>query len=192
MADKLLAKIEKIKPVLIRNSIAQSQKRNYPNEIYRLEGELSDMRFGGLKPYVLKPFLIGLGVLFGGALVVVIASSIVPKPVLYILEFLVGGAPVYLPVLGFLLKLKIEADISRDIKDGKDKLAEIEREYEETEAYIKTNAEVDIPPRFRHEPALNYIVKGLKAREFITLEQALFKCEEAMTRREIPDSYVPL
>ena len=88
--------------------------------------------------------------------------------------------------------MKIEADISRDIKDGKDKLAEIEREYEETEAYIKTNAEVDIPPRFRHEPALNYIVKGLKAREFITLEQALLKCEEAMTRREIPESYVPL
>ena len=52
------------------------------------------------------------------------------------------------------------------------------------------NAEVQIPPRFRQEKAVEYIIKGLKAREFITMEQAIFKCEEAMTRGEIRDDYI--
>ena len=49
---------------------------------------------------------------------------------------------------------------------------------------------IQIPPRFRQEQAIEYIIKGLKAREFITMEQAVFKCEEAMTRGEIRDSYI--
>ena len=64
------------------------------------------------------------------------------------------------------------------------------QEYAETEAFLKGNAEVQIPPRFRQEKAVEYIIKGLKAREFITMEQAVFKCEEAMTRGEIRDDYI--
>lgn len=40
------------------------------------------------------------------------------------------------------------------------------------------------------EAALDYIVKGFKAREFVTLEQALFKCEDRMNQGAIPDRYV--
>lgn len=93
IADELLAKIEKIKPELIRNSLAESRTKEYPSRIYRLKQDLNYTLTGEWKKYLLKPLGIGLVILFGGAIVVVFASSLVPKAVLYILEFIVGGAP---------------------------------------------------------------------------------------------------
>ena len=94
-----------------------------------------------------RPFGIGLGVLFIGAFVVVIAASRVPKPVLYMLEFIVGGAPIYLPLLGFILKLWKESKISAEIKEYEKDLENAKHEYEETEAFLKNNAGINIPPR---------------------------------------------
>ena len=89
-------------------------------------------------------------------------------------------------------KFKKAADISRMLKNSEEVLADAKREYEETEAIINSTAEINIPPRFRPEIPLNYIIKGFKAREFISLEQALFKCEEQMQSGMIPDNYFPL
>lgn len=148
-------------------------------------------QFGEWKKYLFKPLGISLAILFGGALVVIIASSMVPEPVLYVIEFLVGGAPIYLPVLGLILKFKKAADISSSIKRLEKNLEDAKKEYAETEKYLKQNAEVDIPPRFRQKSGIEYITKDLQAREFVTLEQAIFKCEEAMSRKDIPDFYLP-
>ena len=79
IADDLLAKFEKIKPELIRNSLAESRTKEYPNKIYRLKQDLNYTMTGEWKKYLFKPLGIGLVILFAGALVVVIASSIVPK-----------------------------------------------------------------------------------------------------------------
>ena len=108
---------------------------------------------------------------------------------LYLLEVLVGGAPIYLPILGLVKKLSKQAKIKEHIKADEVELEKAKKEYAETEEFLKKNAEVDIPPRFRQESAINYIIKGFQAREFITLEQAIFKCEEAMSRKEIRDDY---
>ena len=105
------------------------------------------------------------------------------------LEFLIGGAPIYLPVIGFILKIVKCIKIKAEISESAALLEEAKREYSETEAFLKNNAEIQIPPRFRLERALEYSIKGLKAREFITLEPACFRCEEAMRRGEIPDNY---
>ena len=72
---------------------------------------------GGWGLYVLKPLGIGFGILFAGAIFVVALNSVLPKPLLYLLEFLVGGAPIYLPVIGLILKFKKATDISKMIKD---------------------------------------------------------------------------
>jgi hypothetical protein len=190
LADETLAKIEKIKPELIRNFDSWARARELPSTIYEIKADLHDMRFAGFKPYVFKPLGIGLGVLFGGAIVVICISSLLPKGLLTLVEALVMFAPIYLPVGGLILKIKKELDLKALIKDYKADLVQAQQEYQETEAYINNNAEVDIPPRFRQEAALDYIVKGFKAREFVTLEQALFKCEDRMNQGAIPDRYV--
>lgn len=74
----------------------------------------------------------------------------------YILEFLAGFAPLYLPAIGFVLKLREEAFKKADIRDHEAQLEEAKKEYQETEEIIKNTAEIDIPPRFRHVLALEY------------------------------------
>ncbi|MCR5738557.1 MAG: hypothetical protein K6G43_01910 [Lachnospiraceae bacterium] len=64
----------------------------------------------------------------------------------------------------------------------KAELNSVKKEYEESEAFLKNNSDIEIPPRFRHEGALNNIIKGLRAREFVSLEQAFFRYEESMNR----------
>ena len=53
------------------------------------------------------------------------------------LEFLVGGAPIYLPVIGLILKFKKAADINKMVKDSEAVLADAKKEYEETGALFK-------------------------------------------------------
>ena len=48
------------------------------------------------------------------------------------LEFLVGDAPIYLPVIGLILKFKKAADINKMVKDSEAVLADAKKEYEET------------------------------------------------------------
>lgn len=133
-----------------------------------------------------KPFLKGLGVLFLGAFVVVCINSLVSKPLLYAAEAVVGFAPIYFPIIGAVTMFRKQSMKRQVISQCKEQLKEAKREYEESSAYLEKNAEVEIPPRFRQEVALNYITKGLKAREFVSLEQALFRCDEAMSRGEVP------
>ena len=59
-------------------------------------------------------------------------------------------------------------------------LVEAQRIFNETETYLNSNAEVDIPRKFRNDSALTYFIKGLKAREFVSLDQAVFRYEETM------------
>ena len=179
LADKIVEKLEKIKDALIRNGEADYYVKYYPQKIMELKAELSVERTSGWGEYVLKPFGKGFLVLFLGAIVIVAINSIVPKFILTILELLVIAAPIYLPVIGVIKKLKIHSSIKQAIENCKDELVKAQQEYDETEAYLQENAEIDIPRRFRHEGALNYIIKGLKAREFVSLEQAFFKLEEA-------------
>lgn len=190
LADETLAKIEKIKPELIRNFDSWARARDLPSTIYEIKADLHDMRFAGFKPYVFKPFGIGLGILFGGAIVVICISSKLPEALLIPIEALVLFAPIYLPLIGLVLKIKNEIHLMNIKKEYEADLVQAQQEYQETEAYINKNAEVNIPPRFRQEAALDYIVKGFKAREFVTLEQALFKCEDRMNQGAIPDRYV--
>ena len=186
MADAVLEKIEKIRAELIRNGRAEHDVKYYPGRISELKADLS-VSFGyELKDYILKPFLKGLGLLFLGAFVVVCISSLVSKPVLYAVEALVGFAPIYFPVIGTVMMFRKRSMKRGEISQCKECLKEAKKEFEESSAYLEKNAEVEIPPRFRQEVALNYITKGLKAREFVSLEQALFRCDEAMARGEVP------
>ncbi len=107
-----------------------------------------------------------------------------------LLMYAVGFAPVYLPVIGFVRKMKKFAEIKSRISSTEAELERVRREYEESEAFLKSNAGIKIPPRFRQEVSLDYIIKGLKAREFVSLDQAFFKCEEAFNRGEFPDWYI--
>ncbi|MBO4781917.1 MAG: hypothetical protein J5522_05930 [Lachnospiraceae bacterium] len=97
LADKLLEKIEKIKPELIRNGKAERDTKYYPQAISSEKATLSVERTSGWK-----------------------------------------------------------------------------------EAYLNSNAEVDILRKFRNDSALTYFIKGLKAREFVSLDQAVFRYEETM------------
>ena len=82
-------------------------------------------------------------------------------------------------IMGPLIrKLKKHSNVKAQIANCKVRLDEAQQIYNDTEAYINENAEVEIPPQFRREGILDYIIKGLKAREFVSLEQAFFKCEE--------------
>lgn len=105
----------------------------------------------------------------------------------------VNQALIYCMYCGASVQLETNHNKGYDMELGhlEKELEEIKKEYAETEAYLKQNAEVDIPPRFRQESTVEYILKGLQAREFVTLEQAIFKCEEAMSRKDISDFYLP-
>ncbi|MBR4776044.1 MAG: hypothetical protein IK007_00365 [Lachnospiraceae bacterium] len=178
LADKLLQKIEKIKPELIRNGKAERDTKYYPQAISSEKATLSVERTSGWKEAVINPLLKGLVVLAIGSFVIVSVSSIVPKPVLILLELLIGLAPVYLPVLGVVKKMQKHGKIKARIASYETALTEAQRVFNETEAYLSSNAEVDIPRKFRNENALTYFVKGLKAREFVSLDQAIFRYEE--------------
>ena len=189
MADTILERIEKIKPELIRNANADHDIKNLPGVIAGYKAELSENRIYGTKDMLITGFLKGLGVLFIGAFFVVALHKTLPKPLLYLLEFLVGFAPIYIPAIGVFLVTRRSADIKWQIARSEERLAQARKDYAESEAYLAQNAEIDIPPRFRSEPALTYMMKGLKAREFVSLDQAIFRCEEAMARNMIPDIY---
>ena len=179
LADKIVEKIEKIKDKLIANGNADYYIKYYPHKIAELKDELHLERTSGWGEYVIKPFGIGFAVLFAGAIFVVALNSILPKFLLTLLELLLLAAPIYLPVIGLIKKLKIHSSIKLAIEDCKVKQVQAQQVFDETEAYLNENAEVDIPRRFRSEASLNYIIKGLKAREFISLDQAFFRIEEA-------------
>ncbi len=152
--------------------------------------DLSISRTSGLKTRVFMAFLKGLGVLLFGAFFVVALHNTVPKPLFLLLEVLVGGAPIYFPVIGLFLLMRTNSQIKQKISRTEKMLEKARRDYAESEAYLSQNAEVEIPPRFRSEQAIDYMIRGLKAREFISLDQALFRCEEAMARNEIPNRYL--
>ncbi|MBR5057263.1 MAG: hypothetical protein IKX04_01715, partial [Clostridiales bacterium] len=114
-----------------------------------------------------------------------------PTPLHTLLMILVGFAPIYIPAIGVFIVTRRSAEIKWQIARAEERLAQARRDYAESEAYLAQNAEVEIPPRFRTEQALNYMIRGLKAREFISLDQAIFRCEEAMARNEVPDLYRP-
>ena len=178
LADKLIEKIEKIKDVLVSNGNAAHDLEYYPHEIAGLKGELSYLRTSGWVDALLKPFGVGIGILFIGAFLVVTLNKLLPGPLLTLVELLILLAPIYLPVIGLIRKLKKHSNVKEQIANCKVRLDEAQQIYNDTEAYIKENAEVEIPPQFRREGILDYIIKGLKAREFVSLEQAFFKCEE--------------
>ena len=178
MADEVLAKIEKIKPELIRNGDAARRRDEYTIKVSDLKGMLFAERTSGWGTYVIKPFLKGLLFLFIGALIVVFLNSVLPEFLLTILEYVVLLAPIYSPVIGLLIKLSKHKRIKDQIRSSQAILDDAEREYAETESFLEKNAEVEIPPKFRSERVLGYIVKGFQAREFVSLEQAFFKSEE--------------
>jgi len=180
LADKLLEKIEKIKPELIRNGKAERDTKYYPQAISSEKATLSVERTSGWKEAVINPLLKGLGVLFIGAFVIVVLNKAVPKPVLIAMELVIGLAPVYLPLLGVIRKMQKHNRIKAKIASYEAYLVEAQRVFNETEAYLNSNAEVDIPRKFRNDSALTYFIKGLKAREFVSLDQAIFRYEETM------------
>ena len=189
MADKILGSIESIKDVLIRNSNADKEMKYYPHAIAECRDDLRASILSDIKDSIFKKFLKGLVVLFVGALFIVCVGGMLNIFLLGLLELIVLLAPIYLPVIGGVRMVKEWIGKKNQISLYETRLKEVKKEYEETSEFIKKNAEVDIPPRFRFEPALNYIIKGLKAREFVSLEQALFRCEEAMARGEVLDRY---
>lgn len=190
MADTILQRIEKIKPELIRNGNADYDIKNLPRVIGEYKADLSENRIYGTKDMVIRGFFKGLGVLFIGAFFVVALNKTLPTPLHTLLMILVGFAPIYIPAIGVFIVTRRSAEIKWQIARAEERLAQARRDYAESEAYLAQNAEIDIPPRFRSEPALIYMMKGLKAREFISLDQAIFRCEEAMARHEIPDTYL--
>ena len=192
LADKLIEKIEKIKDELIRNGNAAYSLEYYPQEISGLKGELSYLRTSGWVDALLKPFGAGIGVLFIGAFFVVALNKLLPQPILLLVELLILLAPVYLPVIGLIRKLKKHSNVKAQIANCKTGLSEAQRVYDETEAYLQANAEVDIPRRFRQEGALDYILKGLKAREFVSLDQAYFRLEENGGSSEFVRGFRPI
>lgn len=191
MADTILNKIEKIKPELIRNGKADHDIKYYPHVIFEEKTNLSASRTYGVRERVIKAFGRGLIVLFIGAFFVVALNKAVPLPVLYLLEAAVGLAPIYFPAFGLFKLMKINGEIKQRISRAEQALEQARRDYAESEAYLAQNAEVEIPPRFRTVQALDYMTRGLKAREFISLDQAIFRCEGAMARNEVPDLYLP-
>ncbi len=70
-ADKILEEIMKIRTELINNSKLQYKTKSLPGEIAELKHKLSYEKVSGWKEYVLKPFGIGLGILFLGSIVVI-------------------------------------------------------------------------------------------------------------------------
>ncbi|MCR4992749.1 MAG: hypothetical protein K6A45_06860 [Lachnospiraceae bacterium] len=120
---------------------------------------------------------------------IVILHKSVPGPVLILMELLIGLAPLYLPILGVVKKIRRHNRMKAVITSYESALAESQRVFDETENYLKNNAEVDIPRKFRNEISLDYIIKGLKAREFVSLDQAFFRCEESLGIKEENDFY---
>ena len=189
MADSVLEEIERIKPELLKNGNAKRDMNYYPSAISDLKIEKSVSLSMGLSDYVFKGFLKGLGVLFLGAFIVLAVAKMIGEPLLTLLELAVLLAPIYIPVIGIVRIVKKRRTLSSQIAYYEKQLKECRKEYEETNAFLEKNAKIDIPPRFRNETALNYIIKGLKAREFVSLEQALFRCEETLGIEEVPDLY---
>ncbi len=126
--------------------------------------------------------------MFIGAIIVIAVFSKVKGPMLTLIEAAVLLAPIYIPVIGIIKMVIKMKEINGQIADCEKKIKDGRKVYEETKAFLEKNAKVDIPPRFRQEAALDYIIKGLKAREFVSLEQALFRCEEVMDLGAIHDS----
>lgn len=189
MADSVLEEIEKIKPELIRNAKAKRDMNTYPSEISDLKAERSLSLSMGLSDYVFKGFLKGLGVLFIGAFFVVALHSLLSKPLFTLVELVVLLAPIYLPVIGIVRIVKKRRMLNDQIARYEKALKECRKEYEETSAFLAKNATIDIPPQFRDEATLNYVIKGLKAREFVSLEQALFRVGETLGIDDAPDLY---
>ena len=189
LADSVLEEIEKIKPQLIRNAKAKRDMNTYPSEISDLKAERSLTLSMGIVDDVVKGFFKGLGILFGGAIIVLVFFSRVKGPLLTLIELVVLLAPIYVPVIGIVKLVRKRRSYSSQIARYEKKLKECIKEYEETSAFLTKNAKIDIPPQFRDEAALNYIIKGLKAREFVSLEQALFRCGETLGINEGPDLY---
>ncbi|MBR4733900.1 MAG: hypothetical protein IK081_14150 [Lachnospiraceae bacterium] len=189
MADSVLEEIEKIKPELIRNGKAKRDMNTYPSEISDLKIEKSVSLSMGLKDDVFKGFLKGLGVLFLGAFFVVALHSVLIEPLFFLVELAVLLAPVYIPAIGIVKLIKKRGEMNNQIANYEKRLKECQKVYGETNDFLAKNANIDIPPRFRNETALNYIIKGLKAREFVSLEQALFRCEETLGIDEVSDLY---
>ena len=189
MADSVLEEIEKIKPQLIRNAKAKRDMNTYPAEISDLKAERSLSLSMGLSDYVFRGFLKGLGVLFIGAFLVVGLHSLLSKPLFTLVELAVLLAPIYLPAIGIVRIVKKRRMLNDQIARYEKALKECRKEYEETSAFLAKNAKIDIPPQFRDESALNYVIKGLKAREFVSLEQALFRCGETLGIDDDPDLY---
>ena len=189
MADSVLEEIEKIKPELIRNAKAKRDMNTYPSEISDLKAERSLSLSMGLSDYVFKGFLKGLGVLFIGAFFVVALQSLLSKPLFTLVELVVLLAPIYLPVIGIVRIVKKRRMLNDQIARYEKALKECRKEYEETSAFLAKNATIEIPPQFRDEATLNYVIKGLKAREFVSLEQALFRVGETLGIDDAPDLY---
>ena len=189
MADSVLEEIERIKPELIRNAKAKRDMNTYPSEISDLKAERSLSLSMGLSDYVFKGFLKGLGVLFIGAFFVVALHSLLSKPLFTLVELVVLLAPIYLPVIGIVRIVKKRRMLNDQIARYEKALKECRKEYEETSAFLAKNATIDIPPQFRDEATLNYVIKGLKAREFVSLEQALFRVGETLGINDVPDLY---
>ena len=189
MADTVLQEIEKIKPQLLKNGTAKRNMNYYPSEISDLKAERSLTLSMGIVDDVVKGFFKGLGILFGGAIIVLVFFSRVKGPLLTLIELVVLLAPIYVPAIGIVKLVRKRRSYSSQIAHYEKQLKECRKEYEETNAFLAKNAKIDIPPRFRQEAALNYIIKGLKAREFVSLDQALFRCEETLGIDEVSDLY---
>ncbi|MBP5607986.1 MAG: hypothetical protein J6X66_06930 [Lachnospiraceae bacterium] len=178
LADSVIEKIESIKDKLIINGNAKYSMESYPMQIAELRDNLHYERTSGWGDAIFKPFLKGLGLLLLASIFIVSLYSILPGPIMTIFEIVSLALPIGLPALKIISKLKNIKIIKSGIEQYNNRLNEAKRIYEETEAFLRENAEVDIPPHFRHEGALNYILKGLKAREFVSLEQAFFRFDE--------------
>ena len=71
--------------------------------------------------------------------------------------------------------------LKQGIQNYEKKLEQAKKVHMETEMFLKENAEVDIPPKFRGPSTLDFIMNGLKGREFVSLEEALFKAEYSLS-----------
>ncbi len=178
LADTVIKKIESIKDKLILNGNARYSVESYPMQIAELKDDLHYERFSGWGEAIFKPLLKGIGLLLLASIAILSLYSLLPKPVMTLLEFAALALPIALPAVKVISKIKKINMYKSGIASYNNRLREAQRIYDETEAYIRENAEVDIPPRFRHEGALDYILKGLRAREFVSLEQAFFRYDE--------------
>ena len=179
-ADEFLAKIEKIKDKLILNYNAAQEMEDIPGYIGGLEAELLETKSDN-KKYIVKPLLIGLGVSFVASMFILPVVFSLPDIVAHILNFFLGIPPIAGLAIGIVLKTQKESMLKQGIQNYEKKLEQTKKVHMETEMFLKENAEVDIPPKFRGPSTLDFIMNGLKGREFVSLEEALFKAEYSLS-----------